>query len=72
MGARTLYIEPGSPWEKGLDREIFYILREAQILTEQYKQTYNHIGPHSSLGNRPLAHQVVLTVEPVPDLAGLT
>ena len=56
MGAKTLYIEPGSPWENGyvesfnaklrdelLDREIFYTLREAQVLTGEYKQTYNRI-----------------------------
>ena len=68
MGAKTLYIEPGSPWENGyvdsfngklrdelLDREIFYTLHEVQILTEGYRQTYKHIRPHSSLGYRPLA-----------------
>ena len=51
MGAKTLYIEPGSPWENGyvesfngklrdelLDREIFYTLKEGQVLTEQYRQ----------------------------------
>ena len=49
-----MYIEPGSPWENGyvesfngklrdelLDREVFYMLLEAQVLTEQYRQTYN-------------------------------
>ena len=54
MGAKTLYIEPGSPWENGyvesfngklrdelLDREIFYTLREAQVLTGEYKQTWS-------------------------------
>ena len=68
VGAKTLYIEPGSPWENGyvesfngklrdelLDREIFYTLREAQVLTGEYKQTYNRIRPHSSLGYRPPA-----------------
>ena len=47
VGAKTLYIEPGSPWENGyvesfngklrdelLDREIFYTLHEVQVLTE--------------------------------------
>ena len=47
MGARTLYIEPGSPWENGyvesfngklrdeiLSREVFYTLLELQVLTE--------------------------------------
>ena len=85
VGARTLYIEPGSPWENGyvesfngklrdelLDREIFYTLREVQILTEQYRHTYNRVRPHSSLGYRPPAPQAVLTAEPVPRLVGLT
>ena len=85
VGARTLYIEPGSPWENGyvesfngklrdelLDREIFYTLKEVRILTEQYRQTYNQIRPHSSLGYRPPAPQAVLTAEPIPGLVGLT
>jgi transposase InsO family protein len=61
VGPKILYIEPGSPWENGcaesfngklrdelLDREIFYTLREVQVLTETYRQTYNRIRPHSS------------------------
>ena len=85
VGARTLYIEPGSPWENGyvesfngklrdelLDREIFYTLREVQVLTEQYRRTYNRIRPHSSLGYRPPGPQAVLTAEPIPELVGLT
>ena len=85
VGANTLYIEPGSPWENGyvesfngklrgelLDREIFYTLREAQVLTGEYKQTYNRIRPHSSLGYRPPAPASILPAEPVPMLAGLT
>ena len=64
MGAGTLYIEPGSPWENGyvesfngklryelLNREVFHTLLEVQVLTEQYRRTYNRIRPHSSLGN---------------------
>ncbi len=83
VGAKTLYIEPGSPWENGyvesfngklrdelLDREIFYTLREAQVLTGEYKQTYNRIRPHSSLGYRPPAP--IPPAEPVPMLTGLT
>ena len=68
LGARTLFIEPGSPWENGyiesfngklrdelLKREIFYTLEEAQVLIERWRQTYNRRRPHSSLGNRPPA-----------------
>jgi putative transposase len=67
-GVRTLFIEPGSPWENGycesfngklrdevLDREIFYTLREAQVLIEQWRIEYNTFRPHSSLGYRPPA-----------------
>jgi len=85
VGAKTLYIEPGSPWENGyvesfngklrdelLDREIFYTLQEVQILTEQYRQTYNRIRPHSSLGYRTPAPETILLGDPVPALVGLT
>ncbi|MCH7906977.1 MAG: transposase, partial [Chloroflexi bacterium] len=63
VGARTLYIEPGSPWENGycesfngkfrdelLNREIFYTLKEVQILIEMWRREYNTIRPHSALG----------------------
>ena len=36
--------------DKLLDREVFYTLLEVQVLTEQYRHTYNRIRPHSSLG----------------------
>ena len=70
VGAKTLYIEPGSPWENGycesfngklrdelLNGEIFYSLKEAQIVIEQWRKHYNTIRPHSSLGYRPPAPQ---------------
>ena len=73
VGARTLYIEPGSPWENGYiesfnaklrdelpDREVFYTLLEVRVLTERYRQTYNRIRPHSSLGYRPPAPETVM------------
>jgi putative transposase len=66
VGVKTLFIQPGSPWENGynesfngklrdelLNREIFYSLKEVQILTEQWRREYNTIRPHSSLGYRP-------------------
>ena len=68
VGARTLYIEPGSPWENGynesfngklrdarLNQEIFYSLKEAQVVIEAWRQEYNRVRPHSSLGYRPPA-----------------
>ena len=85
VGARTLYIEPGSPWENGyiesfngklrdelLDRDLFYTLLEVRVLTERYRQIYNRIRPHSSLGYRPPAPETVLPAVPLPVLAELT
>ena len=73
VGTKTLFIEPGSPWENGynesfngklrdefLNREVFYTLQELQILLEQWRRTYNHIRPHSALGYRPPAPQTIL------------
>jgi putative transposase len=69
---KTLYIEPGSPWENGylesfngklrdelLDRVIFYTLQEAQVLIERWRQHYNRFRPHSSLGYRPPAPEAI-------------
>ena len=63
IGVKTLYIEPGSPWENGynesfngklrdelLNGEIFYSLREAQVLIERWRHHYNTVRPHSALG----------------------
>jgi len=73
VGAKTAYIEPGSPWENGycesfnsklrdelLKGEIFYTLKEAQIVIERWRRHYNTARPHSSLGYRPPAPEVVL------------
>lgn len=73
LGVQTLFIEPGSPWENGyiesfngklrderLNGEIFYTLREAQILIEQWRLEYNTVRPHSSLNNRPPAPEAWL------------
>jgi transposase InsO family protein len=70
VGSKTLYIEPGSPWENGycesfngklrdelLNGEIFYSLKEARIVIEQWRHHYNTARPHSSLGYRPPAPQ---------------
>jgi putative transposase len=70
LGTAPLYIEPGSPWENGycesfngklrdecLNQEIFYSLKEAQVVIEQWRNQYNTIRPHSSLGYRPPAPQ---------------
>jgi putative transposase len=81
VGVKTLFIEPGSPWENGyveslngklrdelLDREIFYTLKEARILIERWRRHYNTERPHSSLGYRPPAPE---TRSPEPCSASL-
>jgi putative transposase len=73
LGIKTLYIEPGSPWENGyiesfngklrdelLSREIFTTLEEAKVLIEQWRREYNHVRPHSSLGYCPPAPETIL------------
>lgn len=73
-GVRTLYIEPGSPWENGyiesfngklrdelLNREIFDTLFEAKVLADRWGMEYNTVRPHSSLGYRPSAPEAILS-----------
>jgi putative transposase len=74
LGVKTLFIEPGSPWENGyiesfdgklrdelLNREIFTTLEEAQVLIKQWRREYNQVRPHSSLGYRPPAPEAILS-----------
>ena len=73
LGVKTLYIEPGSPWENGynesfngklrdelLNGEIFYTLKEAIVLIERWRHHYNTVRPHSSLGYVPPAPETIL------------
>jgi len=75
VGVKTLFIEPGSPWENGyiesfngklrdelLNGEIFTTLTEARVLIEEWRREYNHVRPHSSLGYRPPAPEAILTM----------
>jgi putative transposase len=75
LGVKTLFIEPGSPWENGyiesfngklrdelLNREIFTTLTEAKILIEQWRREYNQIRPHSALEYQPPAPAAILTM----------
>ena len=68
LDVKTLFIEPGSPWESGynqsfngtlryelLDVQLFDTLLEAKMLIERWRIEYNTIRPHSSLGYRPPA-----------------
>ena len=76
IGAKTLYIEPGSPWENGynesfngrlrdecLNVELFNNLMEAKIVIENWRRQYNTIRPHSSLRYRPPAPVTVLPAD---------
>ncbi len=84
VGAKTAYIAPGSPWENGfvesfnarlrdelLDGEIFYSLKEAQIVIESWRRHFNTTRPHASLGYRPPAPEVFVPAF-VPWPAALT
>ena len=62
----------GKLWDELLDREIFYTMLELRVLTERYRQTYNRVRPHSSLGYRPPAPETFLPANPVPMLVGVT
>jgi len=42
-----------------LNREIFYTVKEAQVLIEGWRRHYNRIRPHSSLGFRPPAPEAI-------------
>ncbi|MEM9592083.1 MAG: IS3 family transposase [Pseudomonadota bacterium] len=79
VGAKTAYIEPGSPWENGycesfnarfrdefLNGEIFYSLREAKILIEEWRKHYNTKRPHSALGYRPPAPETIVQMDQRP------
>jgi transposase InsO family protein len=60
---KTIYIEPGSPWQNGfvesfhgrfrdecLNREQLWTLTEARVVIEDYRRDYNSFRPHSRLG----------------------
>jgi transposase InsO family protein len=60
---KTLYIQPGSPWQNGfvesfhgrfrdecLNREQLWTLTEARVVVGDYRQQYNRVRPHSRLG----------------------
>ena len=77
LGVKTLFIEPGSPWENGyiesfnarlrdelLDREIFTTLEEAKVLIESWKREYNQVRPHGAKNNRPPAPEAIMVTTP--------
>ena len=83
LGVKTLFIEPGSPWENGyiesfngklrdelLNREAFTTLLEAKVLIEQWRKEYNQVRPHSSLPD--LSGPAPEAIQPAPVGALLT
>ena len=79
VGTKTAFIEPGSPWENGsvesfnarfpdelLNRELFYSVREAQIIVEAWRKHYNTKRPHSALGYRPPAPETIIQMDQRP------
>jgi len=75
LEVNTLFIERGSPWENGyiesfngklrdelLNREVFTTLTEAKVLIEEWHKEYNQVRPHSALGYRPPAPEVIMSV----------
>ncbi len=85
LEVQPLFIEPGSLWENGyvesfngkmrdelLNGEIFYSLKEAQILIEQWRKAYNAVRPHSALGYRPPAPEAIPVQSPFHTVPILT
>ena len=85
LQVKTLFIEPGSPWENGyiesfngklrdelLNGEVFTTLKEAQVLIANWREHYNRYRPHSLLGYRPPAPEVWLVSPPLPATPNLT
>jgi putative transposase len=78
IGSKTLFIEPGSPWENGycerfngklrdelLNGDIFYSLKESRIVIELWRKRYNEKWLHSSLGYRPSAPVTFGQIQPL-------
>lgn len=64
VGVRTLYLEPGRPWEHGyiercngtlrdelLHGALCYTRWDAQVVIERWRQAYHQVRPHSALGS---------------------
>ena len=76
VGAKTLFIEPGSPWENGynesfngklrdelLNVELFNDLREAKVLIERWRRLFKTIRPHTALRYQPPAPETVVPAD---------
>ena len=49
-----------------VDSEIFYTLKEAQIIIEKWRKHYNTKRPHSALGYRPPAPETIVSMDQRP------
>jgi putative transposase len=69
---RTVYIEPGHPWENGyaesfigkfrdecLNEEVFRSIEEARVVIESWRSEYNRLRPHSALGYQTPAEKAL-------------
>ena len=78
-GVQTLLIEPGSPWKDGcceklegrprndlLGGNIFYSLKQAKIVIEQWRRHCNAVWPETALGNRLPPVEVRVSVDHRP------
>ena len=77
VGVKTLFIEPGSPWENGyvesfngklrdelLHRESFETLLEARVPIERWRRHCNTVRPHSALAYRAPAPETIAAGPP--------
>lgn len=84
IGSKTLFIEPGSHWEKGycesfigkikdelLNDENLYSPKEAKIVIEQWQSQYNEIRPHPSLEHRPPAPATFRQIQPLEPMTAM-
>jgi transposase InsO family protein len=81
---KTIYIDPGSPWQNGfvesfhgrfrdecLNREYFWTLTEARVLIEDFRAEYNTFRPHGSLGGQSPTPFAASQLTPSPSPVGL-
>lgn len=76
---RPLFITPGSPLENCyvesfngkirnelLNGEVFYSLKETQVINAIWRKHWNTVRPHSALGYRPPAPETLIPTSQVP------
>ena len=81
VGAKTAFIAPGSPWENGYcesfnsrfrdelrNGEVFYTLRETQIVIARWRHHFNTVRPHSALRYRPPAPESMMPKDQRPTM----